>query len=290
VDLTAANFFGLNGVVVGDTAFSQQSTVLNGWRLPDVVANLRVDQAWGYIGVSGAIHEAGGAYFLTPNNVNNGHPNDRLGWAVSAGGRFNITWGGGVSGLFGINGCFSEGAAGYCANIGAGIQDYDASTSVGTGWLSDGVFVTGSRIELTQVWSAVAYYQHIWSPKWRTSFYGGVVGVDYNSAATAFINGSPNNAVVCNGGVVSGANVFVVTALPGNNCNPDFGYAEIGTRTQWNPVPQLDIGLDLLYTRYNTAYKGAAIYGPNAPRPAVPLIDDQDVFSAFFRWQRNFFP
>jgi hypothetical protein len=28
----------------------------------------------------------------------------------------------------------------------------------------------------------------------------------------------------------------------------------------------------------------------NLPRPAVPLFDDQDAWSAFFRWQRNFYP
>ena len=43
----------------------------------------------------------------------------------------------------------------------------------------------------------------------------------------------------------------------GNSCSPNFSFYEIGTRTQWNPVPQLDIGLEVLYTHLNTAYKGA---------------------------------
>ena len=32
-----------------------------GFRVPDIITNLRVDQAWGYVGVSTAIHEASGA-------------------------------------------------------------------------------------------------------------------------------------------------------------------------------------------------------------------------------------
>ena len=76
----------------------------------------------------------------------------------------------------------------------------------------------------------------------------------------------------------------------GNSCSPNFSFYEIGTRTQWNPVPQLDIGLEILYTHLNTAYKGVGTYSANAPRPAVTLIDDQNVWSAFFRWQRNFYP
>ncbi|HEY7666015.1 MAG TPA: hypothetical protein VH934_23095, partial [Xanthobacteraceae bacterium] len=63
-------------------------------------------------------------------------------------------------------------------------------------------------------------------------------------------------------------------------------------RTQWNPVPQLDIGLELIYNHNNTAFKGNAIYGAptNGSRPAVFAIDDQDVWTAMVRWQRNFYP
>jgi hypothetical protein len=63
-------------------------------------------------------------------------------------------------------------------------------------------------------------------------------------------------------------------------------------RTQWNPVPQLDIGLELIYNHNNTAFKGNAIYGSptNGSRPAVFAIDDQDVWTAMLRWQRNFYP
>ena len=58
--------------------------------MPDVIANLRVDQAWGFAGVSVAIHDASGAYYGTANNVNNGHPADKLGWAVAVGGQLNL--------------------------------------------------------------------------------------------------------------------------------------------------------------------------------------------------------
>ena len=65
---------------------------------------------------------------------------------------------------------------------------------------------------------------------------------------------------------------------------------EAGTRTQWNPVPQLDVGLEVLYSQRNTAFKGAAIVPANLSRPAVFALDDQNVWSAMFRWQRNFYP
>src|SRR5215468_12118309 len=58
LDVNAANFFNINAATTADTAFS--SNAGNGFRMPDIVANLRVDQAWGFLGVSGAVHDASG--------------------------------------------------------------------------------------------------------------------------------------------------------------------------------------------------------------------------------------
>jgi hypothetical protein len=78
--------------------------------------------------------------------------------------------------------------------------------------------------------------------------------------------------------------------LPGNSCSPDYDFWEVGSRTQWNPVPQLDIGLEVLYSKRNTAFKGNAFVPASGSRPPVFVIDDQDAWSAMVRWQRNFYP
>jgi hypothetical protein len=288
VDATAPGFFAANGVVAGDTAFAQNAG--NGFRVPDIVANLRVDQTWGFAGVSAALHDASGAYYGTPNNVGNGHPADKYGWAVATGAKFNLPGGDTV----GINLAYGEGATGFVASGGGGTantQIYNASTSVGVGWLSDGVFTTGSAVELTRAWSIVAAYEHIWSARWKTSVYGGYVNIDYNGTATGIINSSLAAGSVCPrpfAGLVG--NLSAITALAGNSCNPDHSFYQVGSRTQWNPVTYLDIGLDVTFTGLNTAYKGAGIYAANPSRPAVTLFDDQGVWSAMFRWQRNFYP
>ena len=284
--------FAVNAVVPGDNAFSHQGNAgLSGFRMPEVIANLRVDQGWGFAGVSAAIHDtASGAYYGTPNNVNNGHPADKLGWAVAVGGMVNLPGGDQA----GINFVYTEGAAGYATNIATGMQMYKASTSVGVGWITNGVFDTGTEVELTRVWSIIAAYQHIWNPKWKTSVFGGYVKVDYNTSATNIINSHlPRAAGSAPCGVPAAGAVWPpigIVAGNGNSCNPDFSFFEVGTRTQWNPVPQLDIGVEVLYTHLNTAYKGAATYPANGSRPAVISIDDQNVWSAIFRWQRNFYP
>ena len=290
VDANAAAF-GVNAAVTGDTAFADQNSTLNGFRLPDVVANLRVDQAWGFAGISGALHDASGAYYGAANNVANGHPADKLGWAFAVGGKLNLPG----DDMIGANACYSEGATGFCTGVGSGLQIYNASSSVGVGWLADGIFDTGTDIQVTRVWSAIAAYEHVWNPRWRTAWFGGYVNVGYNDTAKNIINShlpGAGGARVC-GVPLSGAASLPITLPPGgsgNSCNPSFSFYEIGSRTQWNPAPQLDVGFELLYSHLDSAYKGPGVYSANTSRPAVALIDDQNVWSAMFRWQRNFYP
>jgi hypothetical protein len=285
-DAMAPGFFGLNGAVVNDNGFTNNNANF-GFRVPDIVANLRVDQAWGYAGVSAALHDASGAYYGTANNVGNGHPEDTYGWAIATGAKINLPGGD----IVGVNFAYGVGATGFVASSTANAQIYNSSSSVGVGWLSDGVFTTGTAVELTRAWSITAAYEHVWSPRWRTSWYGGYANIEYNGAATGIINSSLAAGSVCArpfAGLVG--NLSAVTALAGNSCNPDYSFYQVGSRTQWNPVRNLDIGVDVTYTGLNTAYKGAGIYAANGSRPAVALLDDQGVWSAMFRWQRNFYP
>jgi hypothetical protein len=85
------------------------------------------------------------------------------------------------------------------------------------------------------------------------------------------------------------------------NCNPDFDLIQIGTRTTWSPVRNLDIGVEVLYTKLNQSFGNAgsainpvgagAILPANGSRPAGTYTwDDQDVWSGTVRFQRNFWP
>jgi hypothetical protein len=276
----SASAFALNGVTVTDN---------HGIRMPDFTGSLRLEQGWGTIGVSGAIHDVSAAYFQTPNSTINGHPDNKFGWAVSGGVEFRPF----ATDRFGVNAVYSQGAAGY-ATKGANWQMY-GDNSVGLGWISDGIFDTGKQIELTQVWSVNAAYEHVWSPMWRTSLYGGYVNVSYNDTAKTIINshlpgaaGTPQCGVPVAGAVWPP--VSMTGGGAGNSCTPDFSFYQIGSRTEFNPVAGFGLGLDVFYTRLNTAYRGIGAVGSNAPRPAVQTVDDQNVLSAIFRAQRSLNP
>jgi hypothetical protein len=286
VDVTAPAFFGL-GALVNDNGLTINPTF--GFRVPDLVANLRVDQAWGFAGISVALHDVSGAYYNTPNLDTAGHPSDKYGWAVAGGAKFNLQGGDAL----GFNVCYTQGAPGFCTNNNF-FQVYNSNTSVALGWVADGIFTGtaagGSQVELTTAWSALAFYEHIWNPKWRTAVGGGYVNVDYNAnATTAILQKTLGAAAACNVAAV-GAATTTFTLTAGNGCNPDVSFWEAYMRTQWNPVAQLDIGLEILYSRRNTAFKGAGIVPVNGSRPAVFVFDDQEVWSGMVRWQRNFYP
>jgi hypothetical protein len=285
---------------LGTTAFDNK-----GQQAPDVVGALRIEQAWGYAQVSAALHDASGGYYGGTNVTTNGHPSDTYGFALTGGFTLNDILG--FKGdTFGLQACYAEGAAGYCTRAIGSWQMYGSGNNAGFGWITDGVYdnvgvaAGGSDVELTTVWGINGYVQHLWTPKWRTSLYGGYTEVDYNGTATNIINQhlpTPpvGPAVVCNGIPVPGAvtpPLTIASGGGGNACSPDFSFWQIGTRTQWNPHPDLDIGVDVQWTHLNTAYKGANVTLPaNGARPAGPYaIDDQDLVSVMFRIQRNFLP
>jgi hypothetical protein len=322
----------------------------------DPVFNLRLDQTWGFVGASFALHDASGGYYgsgfncntpspvglggantglcgpnnvppngspafspantPTPPNANalSGHPADIYGWASSVG--FTLVNAFGLPGdSLGAQAVYSEGAIGYNTTAWGPYAIYGSGNNMGMSYLVDGVFNTNSPVELTRNWSAVAYFEHVWTPQWRTSIYGGLLGTSFGSEAKALIcpggtGGSPEpvgfssglNAVFMNAntpGFPTQANGKPFSAANGqvSNCNPDSSWAQLGTRTMWNPVPDLDIGFDVSWVHLNTAFAGTAnlnIFGTPFQQDATGrpggayTIANQDVYSAMFRIQRNF--
>ena len=66
-----------------------------GFQAPDIVANLRVDQAWGSAQIMGALHDVNATYYLgtggSPVHWRSGHPDDKLGWVIGGGIKLNAS-------------------------------------------------------------------------------------------------------------------------------------------------------------------------------------------------------
>ncbi len=265
-----------------------------GNRAPDIVGALRIDQAWGSAQVMAAGHDASGGYYGGfPGSTLNGHPDDVWGWAAGVGLLLKNPLGFGAGDTFATQFNFESGAVGYLTTYKGGWLHYGSGNSVGFGSAIDAVFSgtsfadpNASEVELVDGWGFGAVYEHVWGPKWRTSLYGGYSKVMYGDAArNIYCTGNPNTTFVAGDPIVA-ARVFAAT-----NCDPDFSWWQVGSRTQWNPVKDLDIGVDVLYTQLNTANAGNAVLLANGARPAGPYnIEDQNDWTFIFRMQRNFLP
>ncbi|MGH6725209.1 MAG: hypothetical protein ACREB8_01520, partial [Pseudolabrys sp.] len=139
-------------------------------------------------------------------------------------------------------GNFSWCRGGFPANPGA----------CGAGVISDATW-TGSgsgSLDLTTAWSVVGGYQHVWSPHWKTSLYGTYGEISYDGTVDPL-------------------------------GHQKFNLGQIGSRTVWNPVANLDLSVDVMYNHLGTATISTC-GGTNCA--------DQSVWQAILRAQRNFYP
>src|SRR5262249_28078641 len=118
------------------------------------------------------------------NCLNLGHPGDAYGWAITGGFTLNDVLG--MKGdQFGMQAAYSQGAAGYVTRATSPWVTYSGNQA-GLAFTNDGVYMTGTGVELTTVWGINGFFQHFWNPKWRSSLYGGYVETDFGSTAKSF--------------------------------------------------------------------------------------------------------
>ena len=262
--LNAANLFAFG---------ASNSSVRTGQNVPDIVANIRVDQAWGSAQIMGALHENSATYYN--GDIAAGHPDSEWGWAAGAGLTLKMPWD--AKDTLSLQGVYCEGAVKYCINAtsanGGGLAvGMRNGGTVGMGWIDDAYFsgVVGSELELSTAWSVAAAFQHYWTPSLRTSIYTQYAEYEAPSSGDAFCTAQGFSA----------------------GCANWAGW-QIGSRTLWNPVANLDVGVDVMYTKVDTAFGGGSIILPAAGGAAAGYtheIGDTDVWSAIFRVQRNFWP
>ena len=258
-----------------------------GYWVPDFVANLRVDQGWGSAQIEGALHQDAAQYYAGSTSTVFSHPSDAWGWAVGGGVSINLPMLG-KGDLFSVAANYCEGASRYCSNPGGGITGSGAlygernGGTFGQGGLVDAYYndVLGTRsgLQLPKVWNVEAGIAHHWNAQWQTSLYGGYINYKANSNAVNTL-GCATNFGGALGGVAQTAGCM------------DWSAWQIGSRTLWNPVANLDVSVDLLYHKVNGTLHGATTAG--APvGSGQPFLTYGDVgeFAGMFRVQRNFWP
>jgi len=259
---------------------AQRRTVLaggtgyGGWQWPDIVGNLHVDQSWGSAQVMGAIHQVNGGYYPGSAFAGAGTGDGEVGYALGAGIKFNLPQLG-QGDFFITQFTWARGALGY---VGSGLATYNIQDmaapliTVGYGPIADGAYGPGiTGIELEEGWSITGGLQHNWGPGWKTSIYGAYGEFNYGAVANALLMVSPGAAAGTSG--APGAPT-VGTA--------DWDLWQVGSRTVWSPVKNLDLSVEAMYNHVDTAYAGPAVGGG--------VYEDKGWWSGIFRWQYNFYP
>ena len=269
------------------TTGGSTGTGYGGFQAPDVVANLRVDQAWGSAQIMGALHQVNGLYYSLaglPGNI--AHADDELGFAVGAGIKLNAPMIGQGDYLQAqVN--YTEGALKYIFQTPTTNWAKQDGATLGFGLLSDGVYggtilgTNTTNVELTTAWGVNAAYEHFWNPRWRTSLYGGYAAVSYGDRA---------NAVLCSvQGTANGTGIgSLAVANPG--CDNDWQTWWVGSRTQWNVTKDFYMGVDVLYSKIMTADLNPVRAGFSSVLPAGVTTGDVDNWMFRFRVHRDFYP
>ena len=286
----------------GIQATAAGANAYGGTRAPDIVGNIRVDQAWGLFQISAAAHLVNASY----NSINvggapnafseiSGHPDDKWGGSVMAALQIkNIPWGAGDDFKIDVsyakgdtkNVISTSGASPSFAMFG-GTGRPGAYQSLGFGQTADAVFLPGfltggltGDIKLVDAWGVRGAYNHNWDPFWSTSLWGSYAGVRYNGNSLDILSAKGQFCASFNFGKVVSADY---------SCNPDYNIAQVGMVTRWTPVKNLTFSGEVGAFFLDQKFTGAAILTPAAPKPtALYEFKDQSTVFLNVRVQRNF--
>lgn len=279
-----------------------------GVRAPDIVGNIRLDQAWGLLQFSAAAHNITASYY-NPALETSGHPTDVWGFAIMGALQIkNIPTG--PKDDIKIDASYSDGATRYLVNTVVASPNFGmfggtnlagAYQSVGFGGTTDGIYAgtsgaNGTPIQKTRSWGVRGAFNHNWDPYWSSSLFGAATWVDYRGNASDTAAGIISaTGLICSkyfaGSALVGARLF--TSVSANySCNPDFRIFQVGTVTRWTPLKDLTFSAEVLWTKLDQDFTGSALPVATPAALAKPVtvyeFRDQNTFSFNVRAQRNF--
>ena len=280
------------GVAPGATAAG--ANAYGGTHVPDIVGNIRVDQAWGLFQISGMAHLVNASYNIlgaggvpTALSEISGHPEDKWGGAVMAALQIkNLPTGAGDD--FKIDASYAKGDTKAVVSTSGGSPNFlmfggsgnGAYQSIGFGQTADAVYVPGGELKLVDAWGVRGAFNHNWDPYWSTSVWGSYGQVRYGGSNIDLTSAKGQWCANYNTGKAVSADY---------SCNPDYNFAQVGVVTRWTPVKNLTFSAEVGAFFLDQKFTGAAILGATAPKPTtVYEFKDQSTVFLNVRAQRNF--
>jgi Porin subfamily len=274
----------LNAAETAGTFTGAYANSYGGNLAPDIVGNIKIDQAAFTAQLSAAAHHIQPLYYGASET--SGHPDDTWGFAVQGGLQLkNLPTGPGDK--LSLSAIYADGALKYIIS-GVTNTDFNAYSGASNGAynsfaafpVADGIYAPGTGIEKSKAWGFQGAFVHNWSPTWESSVFGSYTSVDLGGA----------NSLLCvNNGTPAG-----MTRT--GTCNANYNIAQIGTRTAWTPVQNLTFSAEVLYSLLDTEQEGTITTGAAQGNPVgfKPGLGnsyeykDQGIWSGNLRVRRTF--
>ena len=232
--------------MTGAAGSNPGSITFGGQRWPDIVGALHVKQGWGEAQISGVIHDVNVhdnvAYGLATCGLGSlicDASENKVGWGIDAGVKFNLPWYAGDSFL--ITGSYTRSAVWY-SGLPDGMWGENGQVN-GNGqpmYLADAFFnpVTNQWSTPT-AWSVAALLEHHWTPTFYTDLEASVGGINWS-----------NQGGGC-GWLAVQSGACAVGNLATGSLSPRAISYIIGADLGWNPVTNLNFDLELMYQHTN---------------------------------------
>jgi Porin subfamily len=312
-DRTPLNNLGIPGAI---GANGTGASAYGGFWVPDLVGNVRVDQAWGLFQISGAAHTVNASYNVigggnspvtgdstASDSILSDHPNTKVGGAVLAALQIkNIPTGPGDD--IKADASYAKGATKYVIATSAASPSFAmfggssfAYESAGFGATTDGVYFPGvggtGGIQLTTAWGVRGAFNHNWDPYWSTSLYGSYSSVRYdggtNDNLTLVGLTSAKGAYCAAFAATHPGQALVGNAIGSYTCNPDFNVSQLGIVTRWTPIANLAFSAEVQWFHLDQKMSGSSVFAAPAPNPTTLYeFRGQDTVLLELRIQRNF--
>jgi hypothetical protein len=304
------------------TATGGVANAYGGVHAPDVVGNIRVDQAWGLFQISGAGHDNNASYnilnsslinpltgvggatavFATaapagatglaaaaPNNLSeiSGHPTDKWGGSVMVALQIkNIPWGAGDD--IKMDASWAKGDTKNVIATDSTSPSFILFGGSGFGYQSLGFGTTTDAVFLPafQGGDGRLHLTEAWG-------FRGAYNHNWDPYWSSSLFGSYSGVRYDGTAKSNMCTIFTIFRASVHSadysCNPDFNVSQLGFVTRWTPVKNLTFSGEVMWFHLDQKFTGSAVLTPTAPKPtALYEFKDQDAVSLNLRVQRNF--
>jgi len=234
--------------------------VYNG--IPQINANVRIDQAWGAFQLMGAYADVSAANVGTNAVAAQNYDKSKGVYAIGAGAKINLPMLAKGDALY-LTAAYSNGMSEYTTNWTSFKSSAYARDVNGYTMNHPSLVAETTGLQTVKSWAVAGLFEHYWAPQYRSVLFASYGKLSAPTAAKA-------------------------RAWNGTTGIGDATAWNIGTNFAWLPTKDFEIGVEVIYARVNQDVRGyTAASTALAPVTAVSRKSDSNV-TGRLRVERNF--